>query len=60
MKTDIHFLSYHGSLLLRMRKVLLKSYTGNQYIHFTFNNIFLIKSCAYELMWKNTAEQGRP
>jgi len=32
----------------------------NQNTHFVFNNPFFENRAVYEIMWKNTVEQGRP
>ena len=49
------------SLLLRMRNVAGKSCREYQNTHFVFSNFFFFFNlAAYEIMWKNTVERGRP
>ena len=48
------------SLLLRMRNVADKSCRESQNTHFVFSNFFFLNLAAYEIMWKNTVERGRP
>ena len=60
MKTNIHFFIISRSCLLRMRNVLDKSCREIQNTHFLFTNFFFDNHAVYEIMWKNTAERGRP
>jgi hypothetical protein len=61
MKTYVHFLSYRGSFLLRMKSVADKSYRKSQNTHLMFNNIFFFENRAVcEKMWRNIVERGRP
>jgi len=43
-----------------MRNVSAKNCRENQNTHFMFNNFFSENRVVYGLMWKNTAEPGKP
>jgi len=43
-----------------MRNVSDKSCRENQNTQFVFSNPFFENRAVYEIMWKNTAERGRP
>jgi hypothetical protein len=44
------------SVLLRMRNVSDKRYTGNRDTHDVFSNFFFFNRAVYEITWKNIAE----
>jgi len=48
------------SFLLRMRNVSDPSCRGNQNTYFVLNNFFSENRTVYEIMWKNSAQQGKP
>jgi hypothetical protein len=49
------------SYLLRLRTVSRKSCRENKNTHFVYSNFFFSENQAfYEIMWKNSLEQGRP
>jgi hypothetical protein len=54
-----NFLNTSRSFLLRMRNVSDKSCRENQNTHFEFSNFFF-NPAAYEIMWKDIVEWGRP
>ena len=61
MKTTLHFFIISRSYLLRMRNVSDKCCRENQNTHFVFSNVFFFENhVAYEIMWKNIVERGRP
>ena len=53
------FLTVSRLILLRVRKVLDKSYRENQNTHFRFSFVFETPA-VYEIMSKHMAEQERP
>jgi len=52
------FLVITQSLFLRMRNVSDNICTGNQNIHFMYNN-FLRNSAVYDIRWENIVQRGR-
>jgi len=48
------------SIRFRIRNVSDKRCTGNQNARFLFSNFFFESRAVYEIIWKNTAERGRP
>ena len=54
------FITIFRSVFLGMRNISDKSCRENQTTYFMYNGgFFYVKSCSYELMWKNIVESGR-
>ena len=59
MKTNIHFLSYLRSFVLRMGKFSDKFVEKiKKHILFSGNFFFFENRAVYEIMWKNSVERG--
>jgi hypothetical protein len=43
-----------------MRNISDRNCRENQNTHFVFGNFFFENRAVYEIMWKNTAQPGRP
>ena len=56
------FLILSCSFLVRMKNISGKNFRENQNTRFMFSNFFFFSEnpAVYQLMWKNTAESGRP
>ena len=60
MKTDGHFLSFLAQFLLELEMLqtkVVEKIKSHILCPITF---FPLKSCCYEIMWKNIVEQDRP
>jgi len=59
MKTNIYFLSFLDQFFLEWEMFQTNWWTNSKYTFF-FNNFFFENRAAYEIMWKNTVEPGKP
>ena len=59
MKTNIRFWSYLPHFFLEW-EVFQKKCKENRNTYFVFDNFFFENRTVYEIMWKNSVEQGKP